>query len=1132
MKNDVQVSDRVYEFDLILTHTGDYLTPTYFELSSIQFGILYNANILNGGTLAVSIVPGSQTDIPAGQQQSQANMLLVGPTSTTGTRTIKITSKVTSAGSGAIVKLPIDGGTRVMRVRMTNTVAWAVVKPNLTFSFSTSGPSWITMVNAYIGTLSTNISVNGTWVNSALTNPTFNDVTNVYAVSGGGSYCTGGAAVTVGLAGSQIGKNYQLLKDGIAYGAALPGTGSALSWNVTDIGTYTCVTGTTAMTGNAIVTAATPLVASVSIQADFLSVCQGSAINLTATPTNGGVTPAYNWYFGGILQPTHLSTISYSGPASSFDVHAEMTSNAGCVAPNPSTSNVLSLVVNANPAAPVSGGNVVACTNALPATLVDNVPAGIDVRWYDAVTGGNLLASTPNYITSIAGTYYNEAVNPITGCISLTRTAVSLTVNANPAPPTSGGDVTVCANQLPATLVDIVPPLMSVNWYDAAQGGNLLVASSLTYSTSIAGTYYNETVNPATGCISTSRTAVVLTVNANPAAPVSGGDVTVCANALPATLVDIVPQGMEVKWYDAAIGGNFLANGANYITVTPGTYYNETVNPITTCVSLTRTAVILTVNANPAPPVSGGDVVVCANALPATLVDVVPFGMEVKWYDAATGGSFLANGANYITSTAGTYYNATVNPVTSCVSLTRTAVTLTINANPAAPVSGGDVVVCANALPATLVDIVPQGIEVKWYDAAIAGTFLFGGANYVTSTAGTYYNEAYNPTTGCSSLTRTAVSLTVNANPAAPVSGGDVAVCTSQLPATLVDIVPQGIEVKWYDAATAGTFLFGGANYVTSTAGTYYNEAYNPTTGCSSLTRTAVTLTITPTYAPVISIAASANPVIDGTSVTFTSSIEVGYTGMVYNWYVNGMNVSNSPTLTYAPANNDHIYVTISFNEACTMLATSNTVTMTVNPSVTSAPTVVTSAVSNNIFTGVTLNGNVTNNGGALNCERGFIWSTNSNPTEINGTKVTASTFGAGVYNVAITGLTPNTYYWYKAYATNAMGTTYGAVVQFDTRNLTYFTGVGNWSTAARWSNGIPNATSSAFIYGTCTVDVNGTAYMLGVQPSASITINTGINLVVVQQTIVYSQSTGTGAIVQHGNFTGGPQCWFQRFTT
>ena len=74
--------------------------------------------------------------------------------------------------------------------------------------------------------------------------------------------------------------------------------------------------------------------------------------------------------------------------------------------------------------------------------------------------------------------------------------------------------------------------------------------------------------------------------------------------------------------------------------------------------------------------------------------------------------------------------------------------------------------------------------------------------------------------------------------------------------------------------------------------------------------------------------------------------------------------------------------------------------------------------------------GNVTSDGGALTT-RGVCWSTSSNPT-VSDSHTTDGT-GTGSFTSSITGLTPGTTYYVRAYATNSLGTAYGNEVSFTT---------------------------------------------------------------------------------------------------
>ncbi len=87
-------------------------------------------------------------------------------------------------------------------------------------------------------------------------------------------------------------------------------------------------------------------------------------------------------------------------------------------------------------------------------------------------------------------------------------------------------------------------------------------------------------------------------------------------------------------------------------------------------------------------------------------------------------------------------------------------------------------------------------------------------------------------------------------------------------------------------------------------------------------------------------------------------------------------------------------------------------------------PTVTTDTVSNITDSSAVCGGNVTSDGGTLVFARGVCWSTTPNPTISD--NHTSDSIGTGHFTSTITGLTPGTTYYIRAYATNYLGTAYG----------------------------------------------------------------------------------------------------------
>jgi uncharacterized protein (TIGR02145 family) len=98
-------------------------------------------------------------------------------------------------------------------------------------------------------------------------------------------------------------------------------------------------------------------------------------------------------------------------------------------------------------------------------------------------------------------------------------------------------------------------------------------------------------------------------------------------------------------------------------------------------------------------------------------------------------------------------------------------------------------------------------------------------------------------------------------------------------------------------------------------------------------------------------------------------------------------------------------------------------------------PEVTTSSVSAITEVSASCGGNVTYDGGESITARGVCWSTSHDP-DINDDHTTDGT-GLGTFVSAITGLTPGTEHYVRAYATNSAGTAYGDEVSFRTLNET-----------------------------------------------------------------------------------------------
>jgi len=100
-----------------------------------------------------------------------------------------------------------------------------------------------------------------------------------------------------------------------------------------------------------------------------------------------------------------------------------------------------------------------------------------------------------------------------------------------------------------------------------------------------------------------------------------------------------------------------------------------------------------------------------------------------------------------------------------------------------------------------------------------------------------------------------------------------------------------------------------------------------------------------------------------------------------------------------------------------------------------SIPTITTNAVSSITQTTVSSGGTITSNGGETITASGVCWSSSQNPTTSSFKTTDGKTTGS--FTSPITGLTANTTYYVRAYATNSVGTAYGNEISFKTLSTT-----------------------------------------------------------------------------------------------
>src|ERR1035437_5168917 len=157
-------------------------------------------------------------------------------------------------------------------------------------------------------------------------------------------------------------------------------------------------------------------------------------------------------------------------------------------------------------------------------------------------------------------------------------------------------------------------------------------------------------------------------------------------------------------------------------------------------------------------------------------------------------------------------------------------------------------------------------------------------------------------------------------------------------------------------------------------------------------------------------------------------------------------------------------------------------------------PVILTSAIIEYTKYSAVVGGMVTNQGMTPLIERGLYWGLSPNP-ETSGTKIEMGN-GLGAFSTKITGLSPNTNYYIKAYATNNNGIGYGSEKYFNIGNDTTF----------------PSVT-----------DVDGNVYHI-------VAISNQVWMAEILRTIKYIDGTSIPRVTDNSpwnNLTSGAYCWY-----
>ena len=221
------------------------------------------------------------------------------------------------------------------------------------------------------------------------------------------------------------------------------------------------------------------------------------------------------------------------------------------------------------PAAPTVTTPITYCQGATATALT---ATGTALKWYTVATGGTSSTTAPTPTTTTAGSTTYYVSQTVSTCES-TRAAIVVTVTATPAAPTVTTPVTYCQG---VTATALTATGTALKWYTVATGGTGSATAPIPTTTAAGSTTYY--VSQTVSTCESARAAIVVTVNAIPAAPTVTSPISYSQGA---TATALTATGTALKWYTVATGGTGSTTAPTPSTATIGTtnyYVSQTVN--------------------------------------------------------------------------------------------------------------------------------------------------------------------------------------------------------------------------------------------------------------------------------------------------------------------------------------------------------------------------------------------------------------------------------------------------------------------------------------------------------------------------------------------------------------------------
>jgi PKD repeat protein len=334
-----------------------------------------------------------------------------------------------------------------------------------------------------------------------------------------------------------------------------------------------CILGSNTATFKYGVTISPNLPVSVNVTADKDSICGGQTITFTATPTNGGGSPAYKWYRNGILLSGQTNaTLATSLIENKDTITCMLTSSQICQSGGPAISNSFITKVK-----PLPNSNFTNLNNNRTANFTSTSTNALTYAWSFG-DGGTSTSPNPTHTYAADGSFVvslitnnicgSDTINknvlvsslditvsavtaPVSGCNLNATTAVRIRIKNNRAVELTNVPVSYQING--GAIVNEIVPLIAAN-------GLKIHSFTTTADLSADGTYNIKGWASLPNDFDNSNDTVKVIIfnqsapNAMFTSNVTGGDLT---------LTNTSGEGLSATTYSWSFGDGIISNDKN-----------------------------------------------------------------------------------------------------------------------------------------------------------------------------------------------------------------------------------------------------------------------------------------------------------------------------------------------------------------------------------------------------------------------------------------------------------------------------------------------------------------------------------------------------------------------------------------